>query len=81
MVRIRFRTSCETVGRPVLPCRIFQVQNKRKPLRCQAMTVSGLTTTSAERQSAQTPDNHAHNTRSTTVNLGRFLAERRSTPI
>jgi hypothetical protein len=32
-------------------------------------------------EGAQTPDNHAKNTRSTTVNFGRFLAERLSTPI
>jgi hypothetical protein len=81
MLRIRSRTSCETVGLPVLPCRTFQVQNNRKPFRCQAMTVSGLTMTSADRQPAQTPDNHAQKKRSATVNLGRFLAERRSTPI
>jgi hypothetical protein len=81
MVRLRSRTSRETVGLPAFPCLTFRVQNKRKPLRCQAMTVSGLTMTRADRQSAQTPDNHTQNTRSTTVNFGRFLAERRSTPI
>jgi hypothetical protein len=27
---------------------------------CQAMTVSGLTMTSHDRQSGQAPDNHAH---------------------
>jgi|ERR1035438_1715303 hypothetical protein len=81
MVRIRSRTSCETVGLPVLPCRTFQVQNNRKPFRCQAMTVSGLTMTSADFQPAQAPDNHTQKTRSATVNAGRFLAERRSTPI
>src|SRR5215471_4612695 len=80
-VRIRSRTSCETVGLPVVPCRTFQVQNNRKPLRCQAMTVSGLTMTSVDRQSAQALDNHAQKTRSAIVNLGRFLAEQRSTPI
>src|SRR6266567_3744193 len=81
MVRIRSRTSCETAGLPVCPCRTFQVQNNRKPFRCQAMTVSDLTMTSADRQLAQAPDNHAQKTRSATVNFGRFLAERRSTPI
>jgi hypothetical protein len=45
------------------------------------MTVSGLTMISADRQSAQALDNHAQKTRSATVNFGRFLAERRSTPI
>ena len=31
-----------TAGRPVR-CRLFQVQNRRKPRRCHARTVSGLT--------------------------------------
>jgi len=51
----------------------FQVQNNRKPFRCQAMTVSVLTMTSADLQSAQAPDNHAQKIRSAAVNLGRFL--------
>jgi hypothetical protein len=37
--------------------------------------------TSADRQSAQIPHNHGQKRRSATVNLGHFLAERRSTPI
>jgi hypothetical protein len=61
--------------------RIFQVQNNRKPFRWQAITVSGLTMTSADLQSGQAPDNHAQKTRSAVVNFSRFLAERRSTPI
>ena len=79
--RIRSRTSCETAGLPILPSRTFQVQNNRKPLRCQAMTVSGLTMISADLQSAQALDNHAQKTRSAMVNFGRFLAERRNTQI
>ena len=43
MVRISWRTSLGTLGRPGLPCRIFQVQNRRKPFRCQPMTVAALT--------------------------------------
>jgi len=81
ILRISSRTSCETAGLPVCPRRTFQVQNNRKPLRCQATTVSGLTMTRADRQSAQAADNHAQKTRSANVNFGRFLAERRSTPI
>jgi hypothetical protein len=69
------------MGLPALPCLTFQVQNKRKPLRCQPITVAGLTMTSEDCQSAQTEDNHAQNTRSAMVNFGRFLVERRSTPI
>ena len=34
ILRIRFRISLETLGRPGCPCRVFQVQNNRKPLRC-----------------------------------------------
>jgi hypothetical protein len=37
------------------------------------MTVSGLTVTSADRQSAQTPVNHAQNTRSAYGQLWPFL--------
>src|SRR5216684_3515247 len=54
ILRIRSRTSPETAGRPTLPCRIFQVQKRRNPLRCQAIAVAGLTMSSAERQSHQT---------------------------
>ena len=46
---MRPRISCDTAGRPVR-CRLFQVQNKRKPRRCQAMTVSGFTMCTAQRQ-------------------------------
>jgi hypothetical protein len=51
--RIISRTSLEVSGLP-MPCRLlFQVQNRRKPLRCHAITVSGLTMTSAERHAGQ----------------------------
>src|SRR5207302_9054939 len=81
ILRIRFRTSREMTGRPGWPPRTFQVQNKRKPARCQATTVSGLTIASAERQSHQRRDRQIHNRRSPEVNFGRFLADRWSTPI
>jgi hypothetical protein len=81
ILRIRSRTSRETSGRPGLPRRTFQVQNNRKPARCQAMTVSGWTMASAERQSLQTRDSQTHNRRSPGVNFGRVLADLRSTPI
>jgi hypothetical protein len=81
ILRIRSRTSCEMTGRPGRPCWTFQVQNKRKPARCQAMTVSGLTMARAERQSRQRRDRQIHNKRSPEVNFGRFLAARCSTPI
>src|SRR5438132_656779 len=50
-------TSGATVGRPVRR-RLFQVQNKRKPRRSQAMTVSGSTITSTARQSFETRERH-----------------------
>jgi len=74
ILRIRSRTSREMTGRPGCPRRTFQVQNKRKPARCQAMTVSGLTMASAERQSLQMRDRQIHNRRSPQLNFGRFLA-------
>ena len=45
------------------------------------MTVSGSMLAKADRQPAQTPDSQARRTRSAAVNLGRFFAERWSTPI
>jgi hypothetical protein len=80
IVRIRSRTSFVTAGRPGCPLRTFQVQNSRKLFRCQAITVSGWTMTSAVRQSLHSPDSHAHKRRSAAVSLGRFT-ERCKTPI
>ena len=79
IVRISSRTSFGTVGRPGLPRRIFQVQNRRNPFRCQAITVSGLTMTRALRQLLQIPHSQAHKIRSTLTSLGRD-AERCKTP-
>src|SRR6516164_11107825 len=50
-----------------------------KPLRCQPITVSGLTTTRADRQSFQNWHSCAQRNRSAAVNLGRFT-DRCSTP-
>ena len=68
--RISARTSEGTVGRPVRR-RLFHVQSRRKPRRCQAMTVSGLTMTSAVRQLFQTPVSHTHRSRSAAVSRTR----------
>ena len=70
-------TSREMTGRPSWSRRTFQVQKKRKPARCQATTVSGLTMASAERQSRQRCDRQIHNRRPPGVNFGRFLADLR----
>ena len=68
ILRISARTSGEMMGRPGWPQRTFQVQNRRNPARCQAMTVSGLTMVSAERQPRQRRDRQIHNRRSVEVN-------------
>jgi hypothetical protein len=65
----------QMTGRPGWPRRTFQVQNKRKPARCQATTVSGLTMTSAERHLRQSRDKQIHNKRSPGVKFGRFLMD------
>ena len=75
ILRIKSRTSLEMSGRPGCPRRTFQVQNRRKPARCQAKTVSGLIMASAERQSRQKRDRKIHNRRSVEVHFGRFLAD------
>ena len=76
ILRIRSRISREMTGRPGWPRRTFQVQNRRKPARCQAKTVSGLTMARAGRQSRQMRDSQTHNRRSAGVNFGRFLDDR-----
>jgi hypothetical protein len=48
------------------------------PLRCQSITVSGLTITRADRQPVQYRDKRAQRNRSAAVSLGRFT-ERRKT--
>ena len=68
--RIRARMAGVTSGRPVLRLEI-QVQNRRKPLPCQATTVSGLTITSARRQSFQLLDSHTQKKRSMARSRGR----------
>ena len=75
ILRMRSRTSREMTGRPGRPCRTFQVQKRRKPARCQATTVSGLTMANAERQSRQRWEKQIHKRRSPEVNFGRFAAD------
>ena len=72
ILRISWRTSAGTAGRPGCRRRTFQSPNKRKPLRCQPTAVSGLTMTGAERQSRQTWASQAQKKRSVAVNFGRF---------
>jgi hypothetical protein len=69
-VRISARTSPATVGRPVRR-RLFQRQNSRKPCRCHAMTVSGLTMMIAARHSVHARDSQVQKNRSTGVSRTR----------
>src|SRR6516164_3368174 len=79
MVRINWRTSLGTGGRPCLPRRTFQDQKRRKPCRCQPMTVEALMIKTLDCQSFQTALSQAHKNRSAGVSLGR-LTERCRTP-
>src|SRR3954464_10108269 len=79
MIRISSRMSRCPLGRPGLPCRIFQVQNSRKPLRCQAITVAALTMKTLVRHSFQTDESQTHRIRSVVDRFGlsQTVAERR----
>src|SRR5215469_4252141 len=81
ILRIRCRTSWEMTGLPGWPRRTFQVQNRRKPARCQDITVSGLTMASAERQPRQRWAKAIQKRRSPGAIFGRFAADLWSTPI
>ena len=76
--RINARRSGEIVGRPQR-CRLFQVQNKRKPRRCHARTVSGLTMWMADRQPPHERESQAQNIRSTRVKRRRGRRDRFTT--
>jgi hypothetical protein len=71
MLRIRCRISSATFGLP-LRGRDFHRQNKRKPARCQRMTVSGLTIAKASLTFGAIWCNAAKNRRSKALNSGRF---------
>ena len=73
ILRISWRVSTGTLGRPRRPRRDFHAQKRRKPFRCQPMTVSGLTIIRAERQPRQVAANHAHRNRSEAVSFGRLI--------
>ena len=70
ILRINKRTSDGMVGRPRRR-RLFQVQKSRKPRRCHARTVLGLTMTTAARHSFQRFDSQTHNIRSACVSRSR----------
>ncbi len=72
--RMSSRISLGAGGRPGLPRLDFQVQNARNPFRCQPMTVSGLTITSASRQRGQRRERMTQNKRSSVRSHGRRLS-------
>ena len=72
MFRISSRISGATPGRPGLRRRLFQVQYRLNPQRCQRMTVSGFTMTRTLSQSVQILRNSTQNSRSTFESRSRF---------
>src|SRR6476646_4255888 len=66
--RISFRTSKLIGGLPGSPCRLFHLQYQRKPLRYQAITVSGFTRSSTERPFDQKRESQTQNSRSAKSN-------------
>ena len=71
--RTRWRISLDTGGRPGFPRRDFHVQKSLNPLRCQPMTVSGLTITRAWRQPGHRQDRMTQKTLSAFRSNGRGL--------
>ena len=69
----RARISLDTGGRPGFPRRDFHVQKSLNPLRCQPMTVSGLTITRAWRQPGHRQDRMTQKTLSAFRSDGRGL--------
>ena len=71
--RTRSRISLDTGGRPGFLRRDFHVQKSLNPLRCQPMTVSGLTITRAWRQPGHRQDRMTQKTLSAFRSDGRGL--------
>ena len=71
--RTRWRISLDTGGRPGFLRRHFHVQKSLNPLRCQPMTVSGLTITRAWRQPGHRQDRMTQKTLSAFRSDGRGL--------
>jgi len=81
MLRMRSRTFRGMSGLPGRTFLLFQVQYRRKPLRCQAITVSGLTITRAERQPVHRRESQTHKRRSPGFRGSRLRPPRRRTLI
>jgi hypothetical protein len=71
ILRIRSMTSRDAEGRPC-GWRLFHLQYNRNPCRCQAITVSGLTITSADCQPLQRRESQTHKNRSAILRRGRM---------
>ena len=76
--RTRWRISLDTGGRPGFLRRDFYVQKSLNPLRCQPMTVSGLTITRAWRQPGHRQDRMTQKTLSAFRSDGRGLCRFRT---
>jgi hypothetical protein len=72
LIRINWRTSFGTPGRPTFPGRIFHLQKRLKALRCQQTTVEAFIMNTLGFRSCHTKQSHIHNSRSALVNFGRF---------
>src|ERR1700686_2919298 len=72
-------TSRDTEGRPS-GWRLFHFQYSRNPLRCQAMTVSGLTMSNADHQPLQNRARDTHRNRSARLKRSRWHGWRAGVP-
>jgi hypothetical protein len=72
IVRISSRTSFGTAGRSCFPRRIFPVQNRRKPLRCDPTIVDAFRMNAPDFQSGHAVESRARRSRSAGVSFGRF---------
>ena len=70
----RLQPSRDTDGRPN-GWRLFHLQYSRNPCRCQAITVSGLTMTRADRQPFHNRESQTHNSRSAILRRSDWVAE------
>lgn len=68
--RMRSTVSGATLFRPTFRARLFQRQNRRKPCRCQWITVSGWISRIACLQGVQTAESQTQKTRSTGLKRG-----------
>src|SRR5512136_2548812 len=75
---MRLRISTSIFGLPTVRRRDLLRQYRRKPVRCQRITVSGFTTTSVEDQPAQNRESQTQKVRSRLRTLGRFTDLRRT---